>query len=466
MGLTAIVLAAGQGTRMKSSLPKVLHRAAGRPLLDWVLESVARVNPSRTAVVVGHGGEEVAASLGEKAQAVFQHPQLGTGHAVSVAIEALTPLSDDERILIVYGDMPLMPVEVLERVVEAASGVAGALVTVELTDPFGYGRILRDESGRLVGVVEERDATTEQKLIKEVNAGIYLFAAEELINSLRKLGTDNAQGELYLPDVVQVLLAEGKELKTIIADDPGSMLGVNSHDQLAAVESQLRKRIALHWLREGVYMQDPDLVYIDAGVELSAGARLYPGVHLEGHTRIGPEAMIGPDVFLLDTVVEERARVWYSVLREATIGEEAEVGPYASLRSGTVLGPRAKAGTFVEMKKATIGEGAKVPHLSYVGDAEIGARANIGAGTVTVNFDGFEKHKTVVGEGAHIGADTMLVAPVSIGAKAYTGAGSVITNDVEAGALAIERSSQKVIPNYAARREERAKRKSDGDRHT
>jgi bifunctional UDP-N-acetylglucosamine pyrophosphorylase/glucosamine-1-phosphate N-acetyltransferase len=466
MSLTVLVLAAGQGTRMKSTLPKVLHRAAGRTLLSFVLETAKELEPDRLVVVVGHGADQVIATLPSDVIPVVQAPQLGTGHAVSVGLEALSDLGSDESILIVNGDMPLISVDLLSRVVKEAGEAGGALVTVELPDHYGFGRVLRDAGGRVVGIVEARDATPSQLAIREMNTGVYCFRRETLAKALGQLKTDNVQGEYYLPDVVAAMTTEGVGLRTLEAD-PVSVMGVNSHDQLAAVDAELRRRIVTRWMQAGVWMQDPGRVYLDANVELAAGARLYPGVHLEGRTTVGAGATIGPDVFIADTSIGDNARVWYAVLRQCQIGEGAEVGPYASLRPGTVLRPGARVGTFVEMKNTTVGEGAKVLHLSYMGDATIGEGANIGAGSITCNYDGESKHPTVIGERAFIGSDTMLVAPITIGHDAYTGAGSVITRDVEPGALAVERSQQKDIPNYAAKRAERARRRTeDGDRHS
>jgi len=454
MSLVAVVLAAGQGTRMKSELPKVLHTAAGRTLLSWALDAVTGVSPDRTVVMVGFGADQVGASLPEGAKAVVQAPQLGTGHAAAVAMEHLGTVRDDDVILVTSGDMPLVTASLLGKVMSAIESAAAVMVSMELPEPYGYGRVVRTGSGGLEKIVEERDADEDQRQINEVNAGIYAFKGGLLASALKEIAPNNAQSEFYLPDVLPVFLAGGHQVDVVRADASETM-GVNSHDQLAQADSVLRGRINTSWQRAGVFMQDPSRVYIDAGVTLMPGVRIYPGVHLEGSTSVGPGAVIGPEVFAVDSVIGPGARVWYSVLRNAQVGEGSEVGPYASLRPGTVLGARSKAGTFVEMKNTTVGDDAKVPHLSYMGDASIGARSNIGAGSITCNFDGYEKHHTEIGEDAFIGSDTMLVAPVAIGDKAVTGAGSVITRDVEAGALAVERSVQKEVPGYAARREER-----------
>ncbi len=454
MSLVAVVLAAGQGTRMKSELPKVLHTAAGRTLLSWALDAVTGVSPDRTVVVVGFGAGQVTTTLPEGVESVTQTPQLGTGHAAAVAMGHLGTARDDDIILVTSADMPLVTAPLLDKVVKAIESAAAVMVSTERAEPFGYGRVVRTDTGSLLRVIEERDADGDQRQINEVNAGVYAFKGGLLANALKAIAPNNAQSEFYLPDVFPVLLSDGHRVEVVRAD-PFETMGVNSHDQLAQADSVLRGRINASWQRAGIFMQDPARVYIDAGVTLEPGVRIYPGVHLEGSTSVGPGAVIGPEVFAVDSVIGPGARVWYSVLRSAQVGEGSEVGPYASLRPGTVLGARSKAGTFVEMKNTTLGDDAKVPHLSYMGDASIGARSNIGAGSITCNFDGYEKHHTEIGEDAFIGSDTMLVAPVVVGDKAVTGAGSVITRDVEEGALAVERSVQKEVPGYAARREER-----------
>ena len=462
MSLIAIVLAAGQGTRMKSDLPKVLHKAAGRTLLDWALLAISGVKPERTVVIVGHEAQLVARTLPEWAEPVLQPGQLGTGHAVTVALSALDDLTDEDTVLITYGDMPLVTAELLQRAAAAQRTGTASIVTFASRDPRGYGRIVRDDVGGFARVVEEKDADPLERQISEVNAGIYAFSGSALRSALGKVAADNAQGEYYLPDVLPMMIQEGEKVATVTAE-PMEVSGVNSQDQLAEAEAELRRRINRAWQQRGVWMQDPDRVYIEDTVELAPGVRLYPGVHLEGMTRVESGAVVGPDTFALDSIIGSGARVWYSVLRSAEVGDGAEVGPYASLRPGTVLGSRSKAGTFVEIKNSRIGDGAKVPHLSYMGDATIGERANIGAGSITCNYDGFEKHETVIGEGAFIGSSTMLVAPVVVGPGAFTGAGSVITRDVEAGSLAVERSHQQEIAGYAARREERHRAKASED---
>lgn len=451
MSVRAIVLAAGQGTRMKSDLPKVVHEAAGRPLVNWVVDAARGARPHEIVVVVGHRADLVREVLPDDVATAVQEEQRGTGHAVMQALEALGDVSGD-TILVLPGDSPLFRPESLAALVDThhTSGNDATLLTAVVDEPFGYGRVLR-EGEQVVGIVEENDASDEQRAITEIAVSTYVFSGDALARGLAAIGNDNAQGEYYLTDVIGVLAADGG-VGAVAAADPADVQGVNSHDQLASAAAELRSRINLHWMREGVWIQDPARTYIDAGVTLEPGARLLAGVHLEGATSVAAGAEIGPDTFVRDSTVGAGAHVWYAVVRGAEIGEGATVGPYASLREGTVMGPESKVGTFSETKKTTLGRKAKVPHLSYMGDATVGDEANIGAGTITCNYDGIHKHRTVIGDRAFIGSDTMLVAPVEIGDDAYTGAGSVISRDVAPGALAVERSAQKEIPDYARRR--------------
>lgn len=459
----AIVLAAGKGTRMRSEFAKVLYRAAGRTLLDWVLEAVEGSEPDRTMVVVGHQADEVTASLSDGYETALQEPQNGTGHAVQVGLEELGDIDPDDTVLVIYGDMPLVPAAVYRDLAARAAGVTAMLTTVD-PGPAGFGRVVRDPAGAVAGIVEERDCDPDQAAITERNVGLYSFAAGPLMEAVSGLTTDNSQGELYLTDVVARLARKGEKI-SVREVDPLEVTGVNSHAELARVQELLRERINHGLMDSGVWMLDPARTYVDASAVVEAGARLYPGTHLEGDSVVRAGATVGPDSLLVDSEVGEEATVRYSVLRGAKVGPRCDVGPYASLRPGTVLEEGSKAGTFVEMKNTTVGEGAKVPHLSYMGDATVGAGANVGAGTITCNYDGYEKNQTVIGEGAFIGSDTMLVAPVAVGDGAVTGAGSVITSDVEPGALAVERSAQKHVPGYAERRaaRQRAKDADEGN---
>lgn len=451
----AIVLAAGKGTRMRSDHPKVLHPAAGRTLLDWVLEAVAEAKPDRTVVVVGHEADAVTSALADGYETALQEPQNGTGHAVAVGLQRLGDVAPDDTVLVVYGDMPLVSGAVYRDLADRDEGVAAVITTVD-PGPPGFGRILRGDDGAVGAIIEQRDCDPDQAAITERNVGLYAFAAGSLSAAVGRLTPDNSQGELYLTDVVAGLADQGIAVRSV---DPVEVVGVNSHADLALVDARLRRRINTGLMESGVWMLDPDRTYVDATVTVEAGARLYPGTHLEGGSIVRAGATVGPDTLVVDSEVGEEATVRYSVVREARVGPGADVGPYASLRPGTVLEDGSKVGTFVETKNTTVGQGAKVPHLSYMGDAVIGARANIGAGTITCNYDGYEKHPTVIGEAAFIGSDTMLVAPVTVGDGAVTGAGSVITSDVAPGALAVERSAQKEVPGYAETRAARHRAK-------
>lgn len=464
MGHVAVVLAAGEGTRMRSSLPKVLHPVAGRSLLGWVLAAIAETKPERTLVVVGHGAEHVIAALPDGVEHCVQDEQLGTGHAASVALDHLGPLSDGAQVLVVPGDTPLVDGETLSGLIDAhrGGGASVALLSTVVADPTGYGRIVRDAGGAVTGIVEQSDAGPQEAAIDEINAGMYVFDAGSMRRDLAAVTPDNVQGEYYLPDLVAIATRRGDVVRAVPAP-PDRVAGVNTHTQLAEAAATLRRRLADRWMRAGVRMIDPAAVYLDADVRLEPGVVLYPGVHIEAGSSVGAEAVVGPDVFVTASSIGPRSHVWYSVVRGAEIGEDCEVGPYASLRPGTVLHRNAKLGTFVETKKTVIGEGAKVPHLSYMGDATIGARSNIGAGSVTCNYDGFAKHETTIGEGVFIGSDTMLVAPVTIGDGAMTAAGSTITSDVEPGALGIARGRQDNVPGFVRRMAERYRAGRSGD---
>jgi bifunctional UDP-N-acetylglucosamine pyrophosphorylase/glucosamine-1-phosphate N-acetyltransferase len=457
-----IVLAAGQGKRMMSDLPKVAHMAAGRTLIGWVLESVRPLRPASTVVVLGHGADAVASHLPPEVTIAIQEEQLGTGHATRVGLDALGDVGPDDTIMVLYGDMPLLGAALLARLAERPDEVAARMVTSVFDDPTGYGRVIRDASGHVVEVIEERDCDDTQRAIAEINAGAYAFRAKDLIDALGGVSNENAQGEYYLTDAIGILVDSGQRLQPVEATSQ-EVIGINSQDQLSEARALLQARTNQRLMESGVWMLDPERTYVDDTVTIEPGARIYPGVHLEGDTRVGAGAQVGPDVFALDSTIGAGSTVWYAVLRGAAVGADCEVGPYASLRPGTVLEKGAKVGTFVETKNTTLGEGAKAPHLTYLGDATVGARSNIGAGSITCNYDGYQKHETVIGEDVFIGSDTMLVAPLTIGDGAVTGAGSAITDDVEEGALAIERSEQKVIPGYSQRRAERQAAKKAED---
>lgn len=455
MTVHAIVLAAGKGTRMRSDLAKVLHRAAGRPLIVWTLAALDAI-PDIT-VVVGHQADEVAAVLPEGVRWVTQEPQNGTGHAAEVGLAGLV-LGAGDTVLVMPGDMPLISAATVAALLRAhaRANAAATVLTAVVADPTGYGRVVGDGSN-VTAIVEQRDAGPDELAINEINTSVYAFSGALLAGALDEIGADNDQGERYLTDVVAVLAGRGERVRAVRAEALEA-LGVNSHAELADAAGELRRRINRTWMESGVSMQDPARVYVDAEVRMAPGVVLYPDVHLEGRTTIGAGAALGPGVFVADSEIGARTRVSYSVLTDVVVGEDATIGPYTHLRPGTDLGDGSKAGSFVEIKATSVGKGSTVPHLAYVGDAAIGDASNIGAGSVTVNYDGYAKHRTVIGDRVRIGSDTMLVAPVEIGDDAYTAAGSVITKDVSPGALAVERSPQREIPGYAARRRHRANR--------
>jgi bifunctional UDP-N-acetylglucosamine pyrophosphorylase / glucosamine-1-phosphate N-acetyltransferase len=441
--LAAVVLAAGEGTRMKSSVPKVLHPLCGRPMLLYVIEALAELELERIVVVVGHGSEQVIKTLQRETEVplefVEQRVQRGTGDAVSVGLTVFPDDIDDEGdIIVVPGDTPLLRAETLADLARLhdESGTAASVLTARLPDPTGYGRIVRGKDGGVEAIVDHWDAAEEERAIDEVNVSIYCFRRGLLAPALRRLSPENAQGEYYLTDAIAVLRQAGHKVSAMESPEVAEAMGVNDQVQLAEAEEALRARINSYWMREGVRMVDPSRTYIDATVTLGPEVELLPGVVLEGTTTVGAGSIIGPDTRLVDTLVGQGASVTYTVAKEAEIGDGATVGPYTHLRPGTRLGQASKAGSFVEIKSSTIAAGAKVPHLAYVGDAEVGEGANVGAGTITANYDGHEKHRTRIGARAHIGSNTVLVAPVEVGEGAYTGAGAVVTGDVPAGALA------------------------------
>jgi UDP-N-acetylglucosamine diphosphorylase/glucosamine-1-phosphate N-acetyltransferase len=458
-----IILAAGLGTRMKSSLIKILHRAGGRPIIDYVLDLANAITDRKPVMVIGHQREAVQQQCGDRARYAIQDQQLGTGHAVLQAANTLeSEIDSAARVLILSGDVPLTRQETLERLFAEHDrhGNAVTLLSMRPADPAMYGRVIRDDSGAVTKIVEVKDASPDEKRIDEVNAGIYVFNAADLFRSLRSLSTHNAQGEYYLTDAIEILRKEGKRVGAVIAADPVEALGVNSRADLAAVEAELTARHISKLMASGVTFRNPSVVLIDTTVDIAPDTIVYPFVTLEGATRIGRDCVIESGVHLKNVVLRDGVHVRTgSVAEGAIVDSGASVGPYAHLRPGTVLGKKVKIGNFVETKKAVFAEGAKASHLSYIGDAEIGANVNIGAGTITCNYDGVNKHKTVLEEGVFIGSDTQLVAPVTVGKGAYVGAGSTITKDVPPDALALTRVAQKNIEGWASRRREQMKKK-------
>ena len=450
-----VVLAAGEGTRMKSSIPKVLHEIGGRSLVGHAVKAAEELDPEHLVVVVGHGRDQVIAHLTEtapKVRTALQEDQHGTGHAVQCALAELPELRG--TVVVTYGDVPLLTGETLRTLVAAHEGQGNAVtvLTAQIAEPTGYGRVLRDDDGSVAGIVEEKDASASQREVNEINSGIYAFDAAVLRDGLARLTTDNTQGEHYLTDVLGIARSDGKRVGALPLTDAVQTEGVNDRVQLARLHRELNRRTVDAWMRAGVTMLDPDTTWVDVDVTIEPDVVIEPNVLLRGATHIEREARVGPNCQLVDTAVGEKATVADTTSYGAEIGPEATVGPYTYLRPGTRLGRGAKAGGFVEMKAVVVGDGSKVPHLSYVGDAEIGAGVNIGAATVFVNYDGVDKHRTVVGDHARVGSDTMLVAPVHIGDGAYTAAGSVITSDVPAGAMAVARGKQRNVEGWVERR--------------
>lgn len=465
---TVVILAAGEGTRMKSSTPKVLHSIAGRSLVGHVLSAVSALSPKQVRVVVGAGREQVEAHLSEIAPhvtTVFQEKRGGTGHATQLALDGLKASG---TILVLAGDTPMLTGSSLSELLNAhhAGGFTASVLTAEHPDPTGYGRIIRTDDDSLLRIVEERDADEIQRDILEVNSGVYAFDAVKLAGAIGKLKNDNSQGELYLTDVIEILRNEGGKIAAVLIDDFIEILGVNDRVQLAESAALLRDRINEDLMRDGVTIVDPLSTWVDATASVASDVVLMPGTAISGTTTVAAGAVIGPRTTLVDCTVGTGARVIESRCTEAIIGEGASVGPYTFLRPGTKLLPHSKVGAYVEMKNATLGEGSKVPHLSYVGDAVIGEGSNIGAATIFVNYDGVEKHYTVVGDHVRIGSDSMLVAPVTIGDGAYTAAGSVITEDVPPGAIGVGRAKQRNVIGWVLRKRAGSKSAEAAMRHS
>ena len=455
MSSIALILAAGEGTRMKSDKPKVAHEVLGKPMLNWVVDAARDAGCERVIAVTGHRAEQVEALL-SGVDRVRQESQLGTGHAVMCARDAIAEFRGS--LVVLSGDTPLLRAETIAGLVamRESSGAACTVLTTVLANPSGYGRVVRSgHEGAVDRIVEEKDCAEDERRIAEINTGAYCFDSAVLFGHLDRLTTDNAQGEYYLTDMVKVFRDEGLTVGAVIADDWLETIGVNSRVQLAEASKVMQHRINTAHMLAGVTMLAPELVWIGPEVTLGKDVELLPMTFLFGETRVGDRAVIGPSTRLTDAVIAADALVDASVVIGATVGPGASVGPTAYLRKGAVLAANARAGSCVEIKNSTLGEGSKVPHLSYIGDATIGAGVNVGAGAITCNYDGERKHPTTIGDGAFIGSDTMLVAPVTVGARAVTAAGSTIARDVPADALAIERSKQVTIEGWASRRGKR-----------
>lgn len=448
-----VVLAAGGGTRMKSKTSKLLHEVAGKPMLSYAVSAAAALDPEHLVVVVGHQREQVVEHLerlSEQLTTAVQDQQLGTGHAVACGIAGLEDLEGD--IVVTYADVPMLAGDTLRQLVAVhrARQNSVTVMTARVEDPAGYGRIIRDDDN-VTGIVEDRDATDEQRAITEINSGIYVFDAATLREGLASLTTDNEQGEMYLTDIVKFCHERSQRVGAHLVDDVWQTEGVNDRIQLARMNQEMQRRIRDAWMRKGVTMIDPGSTFIDVDVDLAQDVVLHPGVILQGATTIGEGAVIGPSTTLMDVEVGEDAEVIRTHGSFAVIGAGAVVGPFAYLRPGTILGADGKIGSFVETKNAQIGAKSKVPHLSYVGDAIVEEDANIGAGTIFANYDGVHKSKTHVGKAAFVGSNSVLVAPVDIGAGALVAAGSTITDDVPAGSLGVARGRQRNIEGWVVK---------------
>ena len=453
-----IVLAAGGGTRMKSTRSKLLHEVAGHSLLSYALAAATEIGPDEVVVVVGHQREQVQAHLTEIAPHVrtaVQEQQLGTGHAVQCGLAALADLAQLPReVVVTYGDVPMLTSDTLSDLLadHRAQQAAVTVLTAVVSDPTGYGRVVRDADGHVVRIVEHRDADEETRSITEINSGIYVFDSAVLSTGLGQLDADNDQGELYLTDVLGYARSTGGNVAAHLIADAWQTEGVNDRVQLSAMNAEMNRRILHHWMREGVTILDPASTWVHASVDLAPDVTLLPGTSLEGATSVAAGATVGPEVTLKDVEVGEGATVVRAHAELSVIGPGAEVGPYARLRPGTRLGVKGKIGTFVETKNAQIADGAKVPHQTYVGDAEIGQGVNVGAGVIFANYDGVTKSTTTVGDYSFVGSNSVLNAPVAIAAGAYVAAGSVITGDVGPGDLGVARGRQRNIPRWVLRK--------------
>ncbi len=451
MAIQAIILAAGQGTRMKSKIPKVLHRVSGKSMLQHVLDNGRKSMVAQSTVVIGKGADMVRESLPENVGTVVQKEQLGTGHAVMVAVDEI---QEEGITLVLYGDAPLIRGETLDKLMayHSREGHQATVLTAELEEPFGYGRIVRDEKGLLKGIVEERDAKDEERQIKEINSGIYCFDSRELKNTLPKLDNNNAQGEYYLTDILGILRQEGKKVGAYITDDFEDIMAVNSRVQLAEVQKIMNRRIIEKHMEKGVTVINPENTYIEGDVIIGRDTVIEPGVMLKGKTVIGEEVTLMANSVIENSQIDDKVTVENSTIKDAIVGAGSMIGPYAYLRPKSTLGKRVKIGDFVEVKNAVIGDDSKASHLAYIGDADIGKHVNIGCGVIFVNYDGEHKHRSTIKDHAFVGSNANIVAPVTVEEYGYIACGSNITKEVPKGALAIERGEQRNIDGWVKKK--------------
>jgi bifunctional UDP-N-acetylglucosamine pyrophosphorylase/glucosamine-1-phosphate N-acetyltransferase len=457
-----VILAAGEGTRMKSKNPKVMHKVCGYPIIEYVVRTAAEISESLPVTVVGHKAEEIRQYLGQRVRYAYQSQQLGTGHAVMIAQPFFEKI--DGYAVVVAGDTPLIRSCTLQQMINYAYEGRYDAVTLSavLDDPTGYGRIIRNEAGDLERVVEQKDATEEQRRIKEVNVSAYCFNIQPFLSSLAKLDNNNAQGEYYLTDVLHIMKEQGNKVGVFTAGDPDEVLGINTRVHLAEAEQKMRQRINRRHMEEGVTLIDPNNTYIEPDVVIGCDTIIYPGNVLEGKTIIGEECILYPNSRMVNSVIGDRTQVQASVILDSEIGKETTVGPYAYIRPGSNIGDRVRIGDFVEIKNASIGDCSKISHLTYVGDGSVGKDVNLGCGVVFVNYDGVRKHRIVVEDKAFIGCNVNLVAPVTVREGAYIAAGSTITEEVPKDSLAIARARQENKEGWVEKW--RMKKKGEGDR--
>ncbi|MDM5335958.1 bifunctional UDP-N-acetylglucosamine diphosphorylase/glucosamine-1-phosphate N-acetyltransferase GlmU [Fictibacillus enclensis] len=447
----AVVLAAGQGTRMKSSLYKVLHPVCGKPMVQHVVDQISQLDMKKIVTVVGHGAEKVKDQLGDASAYVLQEEQLGTAHAVMQAEETLS--SEEGITLVVCGDTPLITAQTMQKLIDEhqAAGAKVSILTAKAEDPAGYGRVLRNASGTVERIVEHKDATDEEKLVQEINTGTYCFDNKSLFEALSSVNNDNSQGEYYLPDVIEIIQKQGETVAAYQTPSFDETLGVNDRVALSQAEKTMKKRINENHMRNGVTLVDPDQTYISADAVIGRDTVIYPGTMITGTSRIGDNNIIGPNSEIKDSTIGNGNTIKQSVVHDSEVGNEVNIGPFAHVRPASSIEDQVKIGNFVEVKKSVMAQGSKASHLTYVGDAEIGRDVNLGCGTIMVNYDGVNKHLTKVEDGAFIGCNSNLIAPVTVGKNAYVAAGSTITEDVPAEALSIARSRQTNKENYVSK---------------
>ena len=450
--IASIILAAGKGTRMKSKIPKVLHKVSGKPLVWYVCQAASYIGVKESILVVGHQAREVEMEIGDKYKYALQEEQLGTGHAVMQAEPYLS--KEVETVVVLCGDTPLLTGSTLQKLLDYHQGAkaSATILSAILADPSNYGRIVRNAKGQVNMIVEEKDALPQERAIKEINSGTYCFNREALFSALKEITPENKQGEYYLTDVIGILAKNNQKVEAIAVEDPVEISGINTRIHLAEAEKVFQRRVNQKWMLEGVTIIDPDVTYIEPSVKIGMDTVIFPFSYLKGDTKIGEDCVIGPHADLKNTHVGDSTHINTTIALDARIGSNCKIGPFSYLRPETQLADNVKIGDFVEIKKTFVGENSKIPHLSYIGDCTIGENVNVGAGTITCNYDGKNKWQTLLEDGSFIGSNTSLVAPVVVGKNAVIGAGSTITEDIPAEALAIARERQKNILNWADRK--------------